>query len=373
VASAEGLAQAVGVNAELLRLDIVLPVGISFYTFQTMSYTIDVYRGDVEPTDRFIDFALYVAFFPQLVAGPIERGKDLLPRLLAARTLTIEHTARGLHLILRGLFKKVAIADGVAHSVNQVFGSSGQVTGTDAWIATVLFAIQIYCDFSGYTDIARGTSRLLGIDLRANFNLPYFSTGPQEFWSRWHISLSTWLRDYLYIPLGGNRGGLARTYRNLMITMLLGGLWHGAAWHFVLWGLYHGVLLSIHRGWTAWRGERTRESAIRKLIAMAFFFLLTLYGWLLFRAESLEQIVSFTIKMATDWGHLGFNAAPPRLSAIVGLPLLVAMEIREYRTRDQQYDRSLPRLVRGGLYAAIVFVLLLSGSNEPTEFIYFAF
>src|SRR5882762_9892636 len=247
---AESLAVAlnsIGIQSSSLHLNIVLPVGVSFYTFQSLSYTIDIYRRVFKPTDRFFDFALFVAYFPQLQAGPIERARQLIPQLASPRHITLDQTSRGLYLIIFGLFKKIAIADGVSPVVDQIFATSGQVSWIDIVIGTVLFAVQIYCDFSGYTDIARGVSKLFGIELTLNFNHPYFASNITEFWRRWHISLSTWLRDYLYIPLGGNRKGVAKTYRNLMLTMLLGGLWHGASWTFVIWGGYHGALLSAER------------------------------------------------------------------------------------------------------------------------------
>lgn len=223
---------ATGLAVSPIVLHIVLPVGISFYTFQSLSYTIDVYRRRMAPVRKLADFATFVSFFPQLVAGPIERASHFMPQLFRPRTITYEQTTRGLFLVLLGLFKKVAVADGLAGSVNSIYARSdaGRV---DVAAATLSFALQIYCDFSGYTDIARGVAKCLGFDLMLNFNQPYFSRGPSEFWQRWHISLSSWLRDYLYIPLGGGRGGEWRTYRNLMITMLLGGLWHGAAWNFL--------------------------------------------------------------------------------------------------------------------------------------------
>jgi alginate O-acetyltransferase complex protein AlgI len=234
--SATGALRTLGVEPSQLYLHVVLPVGISFYTFQSLSYTIDVFRGRFKATTRFWDFALFVAYFPPMVAGPIERARQLLPQLSHPRRIRLFQSAQGLTLILLGLFKKVAIADGVAPAVDAIYGSTGTVSRFDVAAATLLFAIQVFCDFSGYSDIARGVSKLLGIELVVNFNLPYFSQNPSEFWRRWHISLSSWLRDYLYIPLGGNRRGPFRTYINLFITMLLGGLWHGAAWNYVLWG-----------------------------------------------------------------------------------------------------------------------------------------
>jgi alginate O-acetyltransferase complex protein AlgI len=238
--SGENAFRLIGIDPTNLRLAVLLPVGISFYTFQSLSYTIDVYRKRIVPTSRFWDFALFVAYFPPLVAGPIERAWHLLPQLSKPRRIRLAQSMDGIVLILLGLFKKVAIADGVAPAVDSVFNSSGAVSQSDVMLATLLFAVQIFCDFSGYSDIARGVSKLFGIELIVNFHLPYFSKNPSEFWRCWHISLSSWLRDYLYIPLGGNRPGGTRTYFNLFLTLLLGGLWHGAAWNYVLWGSVSG-------------------------------------------------------------------------------------------------------------------------------------
>ncbi len=278
-------------NPSRFYLDIILPIGVSFYTFKGISYVVDTYRGQVKTDPRYTDFALFMAFFPSLLAGPIDRASAFLQQICEKRKLSWDQSIRGLHLFLYGLFKKVVIADGVVRTVNSVFDSTGQASWIDVVVATVLFTIQIYCDFSGYTDMARGTAKLFGIDLMVNFKLPYFSKNPREFWSRWHISLSTWLRDYLYIPLGGNRNGNAQTYRNLIITMVLGGLWHGAAWNFVLWGLYHGIVLSIHRAIGSIRSAaREHKSVLNDIAKITFFFMVICYGWLLFRAPSLEKI-----------------------------------------------------------------------------------
>ena len=377
--SAGDLLQLFGLSVDSLRLNIILPVGISFYTFQTMSYTIDIYRGKMQATDQFLDFALFVSYFPQLVAGPIERAVHLLPSLLEPRKRNFKQTAHGLHLILIGLFKKVAIADGVAQTVDQVYGSTGVVTGTDVVIATCLFAIQIYCDFSGYSDIARGVSNLLGIDLVVNFRTPYFSSSPQEFWRRWHISLSNWLRDYLYIPLGGSRQSPIKTYRNLMMTMTLGGLWHGAAWNFVLWGIYQGAILGGYRVWVSWRGKQRNNFEFSNFIpigqatSIIFCLIFVLYGWLLFRAQSLSQIVDFTGKILTIHS-VDFGADIPRFSAIVGIPVLVVLDTLEYSHKnDENYYHYLPRFMRGALYALMTFSLVLGVTNPPAEFIYFDF
>ena len=228
-----------GISYQPPLLQILLPVGISFYTFQTLSYTIDIYRGQLRPARSWLGFATFVAFFPQLVAGPIERARDLVPQFARPRPITWRRVEWGFHLIGAGLFKKVVIADNVALVADAVFALQNP-TGLQSLMGVYAFAVQIYCDFSGYTDIARGTASCLGFDLSKNFNLPYFAHTPSDFWRRWHISLSSWLRDYLYISLGGNRGGEKKTYRNLMLTMLLGGLWHGAAWTFVAGGRFTG-------------------------------------------------------------------------------------------------------------------------------------
>lgn len=379
----------VGVQADPVLISVILPVGISFYTFQSLSYAIDIYRGQFEPTDRFFDFALFVSYFPQMVAGPIERARHLLPEFQAKRVITLEQSARGLYLIMLGMFKKVAIADGVAPSVNQIYTSTGRVTSADVIIGTILFAVQIYCDFSGYSDIARGVSKLFGIDLMRNFNLPYFAKNPRDFWQRWHISLSTWLSDYLYKTLGGNRGTLVFTCRNLMITMLLGGLWHGAAWNYVLWGAYHGTLLCVHRVWNSARGNaatgqmraaplgaavvQRRQNWLIGAAKIGFFFLFTLYGWLLFRANSLHQVVDFTRLIFSTSGLHDFGAAVPRLSALAGIPVLAAMEFIEYNSNDRFWYRKIPLPLYGLLAATLLFLTLMGTSNEPAQFIYFQF
>jgi D-alanyl-lipoteichoic acid acyltransferase DltB (MBOAT superfamily) len=247
VSSAHDALQTVGWNVSTPVLQIILPLGISFYTFQAISYTIDVYRRTIGPSRDFVAFALSVCYFPHLVAGPIQRASFLLPQLERDRRVRWVQIREGAGLIVYGLFKKVGVADAIAPLVDLRFASPGLYGWTDLLFAVYLFAIQIYCDFSGYSDIARGTSKLFGIELMLNFDHPYFSTSITEFWRRWHISLSTWLREYLYIPLGGNRHGVRRTYRNLLLTMLLGGLWHGANWTFVVWGGLHGLYLSIHK------------------------------------------------------------------------------------------------------------------------------
>jgi len=375
--SAEATIQTLGMSAAFWHLDIVLPVGISFYTFQTMSYTIDIYRRQMSATNRFLDFALFVSFFPQLVAGPIERASKLLPCLLQPRQLSLDQSTRGIYLILFGLFKKVAVADSLAVSVNAIYETKGTVSWLDVVLATFLFAGQIYGDFSGYSDIARGVSKLFGVELMVNFNLPYFAQNPSEFWHRWHISLSTWLRDYLYIPLGGNRLGERRTYQNLMTTMVLGGLWHGAAWHFVLWGFYHGTLLCVHRVFTTIFKRKPKvkkkQGFVGSFVAILFFFVLTCYGWLLFRANSLTQVISFTQILILDFGNLALSIPQPTFSGLLGLPFLMSYEVIEYYAGHQYFYRRSPAMMRGLLYAILTILILMGTSNEPAQFIYFQF
>ena len=370
--SAEDVISYIGGDAQLFHLNIILPVGISFYTFQTMSYSLDIYRGKIKATEHFFDFALFVAYFPQLVAGPIERASNLLPRILNKRKANYEQISRGIFLILWGLFKKIAIADGVAGSVNSIYNTTGNVSTLDIIFATVLFAIQIYCDFSAYSDIARGTSKLLGIELMRNFNLPYFSTNPSEFWRRWHISLSSWLRDYLYIPLGGSRGSNLKIYRNLMITMLLGGLWHGAAWNYILWGAYQGAILSIHRYFTYGK-EIINSSILSLVVKIMFFFAITCYGWLLFRATSFAQISELTSILLFNWDDLTINIKRPTLGALLALPILILFEYAVYNSKNIQFYKILSRPLAGSAIAMVLLLIAMGLSNEPSQFIYFQF
>ncbi len=375
VDSATAALAAVGITGSTWHLRVLLPVGISFYTFQSLSYTIDVYRRRMEPVRRLEDYALFVMFFPVLVAGPIERAGHMMPKLLSPRTLSIDQSTRGLFLILFGLMKKVAVADGLAPAVNSIFNERGEPSGVDVALASVLFAFQIYGDFSGYTDVARGVGKILGFDLLHNFNLPYFSRGPREFWQRWHISLSTWLRDYLYVPMGGNRGRGWQTLRNLLTTMVLGGIWHGAAWTFVVWGVYQGVLLCVDR---MWNGDRTpagwRDRPLRNLGASLLFFGLTCYGWLIFRATSIGQVGRFTKSLLRRWDLTFFTTIQtPSPAAQVGLAVLIGFEILEYLAGSRTFYRSWPRPVRGAFYALLTFLLVMGFSNEPAQFIYFQF
>ncbi|MCK4994034.1 MAG: MBOAT family protein [Candidatus Omnitrophica bacterium] len=368
-----------GFSADFRFLFIVLPVGISFYTFQTMSYTIDIYRRQLKPTHDFPDFALFVAFFPQLVAGPIERAKRLLPQLLKPRKVTLDSFYKGSYLIAWGLFQKVFVADNLAKIVDSVFTGVAPYEGALVLMSLYAFAFQIFCDFAGYSNIARGLGKCMGIELMVNFKLPYFATNPREFWQRWHISLSTWLRDYLYISLGGNRRGELTTCRNLAITMFLGGLWHGASWTFVLWGVFHGLLLIIHRFIDKRKHifPQLRIKFIERLwfyLRVIFFFHLVCLGWLIFRAESFNQIGQMLSAIIFNF-NLSFT---PEIFLIADkiifyISVLFFVQIFQYRKNDLMYMFKTPLAVRVIFYFICVLLFLIFGAYGGREFIYFQF
>ncbi len=366
---------AFGLDVGITTLKIILPVGVSFYTFQSMSYTIDVYRGELAATRNFWDFSLFVSFFPHLVAGPIMRAVDLLPQILRPRRTSAAQIRDGLHLIVWGFWKKVFVADNLAPLVNQIFALSSP-TGFQALVAVYAFAFQIYCDFSGYTDIARGVAKLMGFELVLNFNMPYFSSSPKEFWTRWHISLSGWLRNYLYIPLGGNRGGNRTVYRNLMLTMVLGGLWHGAAWNFVLWGIYQGGLLVLHRMMEPWldRWFSAKTPATRSLsfaIRLFVMFQLTCYGWLLFRAGSVAQIATMTKSLLHPFA--GFDGALAWQVALMAAPLMMIECVQYWSGRmDFLNFRWIPIEARAACYSVLLYLVIFRAA-EAQAFIYFQF
>ena len=372
--SLQSLVMGFGYQLDPITLSIVLPVGISFYTFQTLGYSIDVYRRDIRPEKDFFDFSLFVAFFPQLVAGPIERAKNLLPNIKNPRQVGFESIRRGVILCLLGLIKKVVIADGVAPFVDTVFSTSNP-TQLEILLAIWLFAIQIYCDFSGYSDIARGIAKMLGFNLMRNFAQPYFAVNPQDFWRRWHISLSTWLRDYLYVSLGGNRGGRWKTKRNLMATMMIGGLWHGAAWNFVAWGTYQGGLLVLHKLGVIRIAQQGRLVAgLIHMLKIALFFQVVCFGWLLFRAESFDQIADMTGRLfgAVDTAG-GINVKMPAFAALLGVGVLILWDAVVEITKDDHFYRRLPPPLRACLYAMMIYFFAFGGSTQSSAFIYFAF
>jgi D-alanyl-lipoteichoic acid acyltransferase DltB (MBOAT superfamily) len=372
-----GLFAVVGWRLDPVTLDVILPIGISFYTFMTISYVVDVYRREIEPEPDFIDFALFVAYFPHLVAGPILRASLLLPQIRRPRTISDRQLVEGLWLIGWGLFQKMFVADNLGRLVDSVYGAPAAPGGLDVLVATYAFAFQIYGDFAGYSNIARGTSKLMGIELNVNFLFPYFVISPQAFWRNWHISLSTWLRDYLYIPLGGNRGSGLATMRNLLITMVLGGLWHGAAWTFVLWGVYQGVVLVVARTLAGW-GRRLRLDVPPGLtwsrVALGLLmFHVTCYGWLIFRAESAGQIAAFTRLLVTDLvpGELTVaTLVVPFVQIVTPLLLVHALQARR---GSELAPLDLARPVRYALYGAVFYLTLLFGDFEGAQFIYFQF
>jgi D-alanyl-lipoteichoic acid acyltransferase DltB (MBOAT superfamily) len=376
---------AFGLHPDFPTLHVILPLGISFYTFLSMSYTIDVYRKELKPTRHPLDFMLYVAYFPHLVAGPIVRASFLLPQCQRPRVIQAVEVENGLWLILMGYVKKVVIADRLGQIVDWSFGRPlPPFNDLNAWIVIYAFAFQIYGDFAGYSDIARGLAKIMGFELTVNFRAPYLVTNPAAFWRNWHISLSTWLRDYLYIPLGGNRGGSWQTYRNLMITMLLGGLWHGAGFAFILWGFYHGVLLSLHRWWGQWSGRAKQTGSegtasalarLKQLALIALFFQITCVGWLFFRAGGLPHgvsqwpVVKFYLHAMINvrgTGHLSGFLLPVGL--LGGLAIFFQWKNDRMNAFSQWTASS-----KGAAVSAALAAITLLGVFEGAQFIYFQF
>lgn len=367
-----------GHELDVLHVQVILPVGISFYTFQTMSYTIDIYRGRLAPSRSFWRFALFVAFFPQLVAGPIERARKLLPQLTHLNGARGNQFKSGLVLIVLGLFKKVLIGDTAGRFVDHLFGQPELYQSPELLMGWILFSVQIYADFSGYSSIARGTARLLGIELMRNFEQPYLSSNITEFWRRWHISLSSWLRDYLYISLGGNRCGTGRTYLNLMITMLLGGLWHGANWTFVVWGGLHGMYLAIHKAML--NGKRPEvgykhESLfgfLRYGIKVLCTQVMVLIAWLFFRANSFSAAFEYASRIINWQGNELALRSLQITTAFVLCTIL--LDAAESMTKRHDYPLLLPAWAPWGVcLPLIVAVFLYMATAEPMPFIYFQF
>lgn len=363
--SAAAVLEAAGFRADAPTLQIILPLGISFYVFQSMSYTIDVYRRQGRPCTNIIDYALYVTFFPQLVAGPIQRH-DFIDQIASPRRIKRSEISPALFLLLLGYFKKIVVADNVGVIADRVFENYAAYGGLDIILGVMAFTLQIYCDFSGYSDIARGLAKLMGFELMVNFNLPYFAVSPRDFWSRWHISLSTWLRDYLYIPLGGNRGGESKTRRNLILTMLLGGLWHGAAWNFVLWGLFHGSLLAVHRSLAG------RFSGLpgKRLLGWAATFGAVVFGWVIFRSNSWAQFVHLVSRVSLAPSP----ESPGTLSRLVffAAPLLV-LELWQHWKEDHMALPNTAAWVRVPAYGLMLAWIALFAARNPMQFIYFQF
>jgi D-alanyl-lipoteichoic acid acyltransferase DltB (MBOAT superfamily) len=371
VGSATGLLHLFHLPVPSIYVNVLLPIGISFYTFHSMSYIIDIYRRVLIPLHSFGDYALYVLYFPQLVAGPIARASFLIPQIHSPRQVTYDDVVQGSWLMLWGFFKKLVIADNVALVADSVF-SAPATSGLTCLVGVYAFALQIYGDFSGYTDIARGIAKLMGIELAFNFNLPYLAKNPAELWRRWHISLSTWLRDYLYIPLGGNRRGEIKTYRNLLLTMLLGGLWHGAAWHFVAWGGYHGTLLAGHRFVTRDSERAMSGSPLITLVKLFVMFHLTCFGWLLFRAANIQQIGEFCAAIFSRF-HLEHGAIPLIATVVFLAALLWGLEAW-LRNSDDPRTRPLWKRGLGPVtVACLIGAIIVFTPGDTREFIYFRF
>ena len=373
--SAKNLLDDIGIHVSPSFLEVTLPVGISFFTFQALSYVIDIHRRQIRPTS-FLDFAAYLSFFPQLVAGPIVRASEFLPQLRERHDPRRVDASRALFLIMSGLFKKVVLADFLAtHIVEPVFGVPDQRSALESLVGIYGFAVQIYCDFSGYTDIAIGLALLLGFRFPPNFDAPYTATSVQDFWRRWHMTLSRWLRDYLYIPLGGNRGERSTTYRNLMLTMLLGGLWHGAAWTFVVWGGLHGLFLSVeHRRAErrAGAGRPLADDAGARVARRLLTFHLVCLGWVFFRAETIGDATTLLGRLVTGWG-----VGSPLVSASVVLAIAVGIGM-QYTPRRAlaRVQVVMSRMSPAALGCTLGLGLLVIDALGPTgvsNFIYFTF
>ncbi|MEJ6681768.1 MAG: MBOAT family O-acyltransferase [Flavobacteriales bacterium] len=367
-----------GMSLRASSLQIILPVGISFYTFQTMSYTIDVYRKNLKPTKNFIAFSAFVSFFPQLVAGPIERATQLLPQFYVKRKFDKENAVRGLRQILWGLFKKVVVADNCAVYANEIFNNYPDYSGSTLILGAVFFTFQIYCDFSGYSDIAIGTSRLFGFNLMKNFSYPYFSRDIGEFWRRWHISLSSWFRDYLYIPLGGSRGGVWSKIRNIFIIFIVSGFWHGANWTFVIWGALNAIYflpLLLREKNRRNMGIVANESSLpsfKELRQILFTFSLSVFAWIFFRSDSLGDSLCFLNGLLTRSFFSMPIIFPKRVIAFIGVLVIVEWWGRREEFAIDMLHRRMKPFVRWIFYYCLLFSILWLGGEEQ-EFIYFQF
>ena len=373
------------------EFDLILPLGISFYTFQAVGYSIDVYRGTIKPEKNFIRFSLFITFFPPLIAGPIERASNLIPQLVRAQRFDLDNIMIGLKFALFGLFKKVVIADRIAVAVNTVYGAPENFAGLALVVATVLFAFQIYCDFSGYSDMAVGFAKMFGIDLTLNFRQPYLSRSISEFWRRWHISLSSWFKDYVYFPLGGSRVGAFMYARNIMITFLISGIWHGASWTFIAWGALHGFYLIAESVFL-----KPINAVLRRLWLENFFlvnmikttitFTLVCFGWILFRAETFNDSIFIMTNLFSDfyrWGEIpyvwrtltsmGLGAAQ-LLAGVACIIILWLADIVAGKDNIHEKLMRVPSLIRLVFYTLIGFLIIALGVfHGGADFIYFQF
>jgi alginate O-acetyltransferase complex protein AlgI len=368
---------AAGSSASLPLLQVILPVGISFYTFEAINYTVDVYRGKVRAERNLAHFLLFILFFPHLVAGPIVRARDFLPQVRRRKRWDWARLNLGAQYFLMGLFKKLALADRMAEYVDAVFADPSAYKSEAVLLAVLAYAVQIYCDFSGYTDMAIGAAHLLGYKLAQNFNMPYLAANVSEFWRRWHISLSSWLRDYLFVPLGGSRRGPLRTAVNLLLTMALGGLWHGAGWTFLFWGLLHGILLVGHRAFRSFTSRRPwLDELLRTPPGTALRVLLTFgcvaVGWVFFRAVTFHDALTVLDRLVV-WQQAGLGAPLPRLSLASALIVLWVCHGLRWSGLWLMTSRRLPAPLQGFGYAAVLTLTLVLAPDGGKAFIYFQF
>jgi len=373
ITSFEESIHALGFTFDTWTLNIILPVGISFYTFQTLSYTIDVYKGKIKPTNDFISFAVFVSFFPQLVAGPIERASHLLPQFLKKRVFDYKNALTGVSLILYGFFKKIVIADRLAIYVNNIFNDIDYANTISLLLGIIFFSFQIYADFSGYSLIARGISKLLGFDLMINFNRPYLAGNIPDFWRRWHISLSTWFRDYLYIPLGGNRASTLRKYSNLFIVFLVSGLWHGANWTFVIWGALHGFYQVVYLQYKKLIITKKSENKRSQFFNTLMVYSLVTFAWIFFRANSFNQAIHYIQKLllldfSFNLAQISANKGP--LNLMISISVIGLLFLSYLLPKNLSFKKESSHIVFCVVTLLLIFII---GINGKAEFIYFQF
>jgi alginate O-acetyltransferase complex protein AlgI len=374
---AAGLAN-FGIHVDMWMLNIILPVGISFYTFHGLSYVIDIYYNKIKPERNFVDYAVFVSFFPLLVAGPIERATHLLPQIQKARKFNYTTAIDGLRQILWGLFKKIVIADNCAEYANIIFNDSDHQSGSNLVLGALFFTFQIYCDFSGYSDIALGTARLFGVELLRNFAFPYFSRDIAEFWRRWHISLSTWFRDYLYIPLGGSQGGMWMKVRNTFIIFIVSGFWHGANWTFIAWGLLNALyflpllLANKNRNNIGIVAEGRTLPNVRELFSMGTTFMLTVFAWIFFRANDMTHALSYIKGIFTKSLLSIPSILPYTLFGLLAFFIAIEWMGREHQYALQRFGLKWPRFARISFYYLLIVLIFIFMGKEQ-EFIYFQF
>jgi len=381
----------IGIEVDSFTINIILPVGISFYTFQTLSYTIDVYRDKLKPTSDIVAFFAFVSFFPQLVAGPIERASNLLPQFSSKRIFNYAKSVDGLRQILWGLFKKIVIADSLATHVNYIFSNSETLPSSMLLLGAIMFAFQIYGDFSGYSDIAIGTAKLFGFSLMQNFAFPYFSRNIAEFWRRWHISLSTWFRDYLYIPLGGSRGGTSMKIRNTIIIFVVSGFWHGANWTFIIWGALNAIyfipslLYNTNRKYLSNNTSNKNHPTFREIIQILITFTLTTFAWIFFRAKDITHAISYIknifINNLSWFPNIQNVTEVQKINMLLLFLLVIFLIIIEWFSRSSEHGLSnifksstIPNTIfRRLLYFVLILIILLYLPNKSADFIYFQF